>query len=585
MALSEKALAFSIASLLEEDANKKDKPLSSALKLCGSYDGSDDMSLPAYWHNNNNNNNKTSHLPSSLRKGITEGPDFHQPDSINMYNNATGAQRCSSTLGINEKFSGKHSKSEPVLKTYDKDQDTLSMAIHEEQFDRGESKLKLSATRNGITVSLAEPELWTEFHKCGTEMILNRAGRRMFPCVVASVQGLDPTALYSFKMRICPADGNRYKFINNNWLPVGKADPPLANKPFEHPDSPAFGEFWMRTKISFAKVKITNNKDNLGTHTVLHSMHKYTPVIVIKREKPCKSKGEESESLYFDFEEASFIAVTAYQNEQVTQLKIQNNPFAKAFRDADVTAILQGAYMLTGSPLGAYQALYGSNVFQVGGAGSMEKRKSSAEVCTRRLKKCHSSESTIRHHYSPEKRARSSQNIGASYAFSENTTRGLHSETGGCVDIKSLSSHDLCDRYRSGDWCLYGSSSSVHQPRYQPRFKPYHGPTIRQATSTFAPERAFPLQIPRYARQLSRSTGSISCTEMGENYHAQVEGISLRSRSSGTLMMSPTWADDTSTTFQTSMEYKTKGDSCVSGNREDNDTYEPMNLAIHKDTL
>ena len=35
----------------------------------------------------------------------------------------------------------------------------------------------------------------------------------------------------------------------------------------------------------------------------------------------------------FVFNETKFIAVTAYQNTDVTQLKIDNNPFAKGFRD------------------------------------------------------------------------------------------------------------------------------------------------------------------------------------------------------------------------------------------------------------
>ena len=35
----------------------------------------------------------------------------------------------------------------------------------------------------------------------------------------------------------------------------------------------------------------------------------------------------------FDFPMTSFIAVTSYQNPQMTKLKIDNNPFAKAFRD------------------------------------------------------------------------------------------------------------------------------------------------------------------------------------------------------------------------------------------------------------
>lgn len=35
------------------------------------------------------------------------------------------------------------------------------------------------------------------------------------------------------------------------------------------------------------------------------------------------------------FQETKFIAVTAYQNHRITQLKIASNPFAKGFRDCD----------------------------------------------------------------------------------------------------------------------------------------------------------------------------------------------------------------------------------------------------------
>ncbi len=36
----------------------------------------------------------------------------------------------------------------------------------------------------------------------------------------------------------------------------------------------------------------------------------------------------------FVFPETSFIAVTAYQNQLITKLKIDSNPFAKGFRDS-----------------------------------------------------------------------------------------------------------------------------------------------------------------------------------------------------------------------------------------------------------
>ncbi len=59
-------------------------------------------------------------------------------------------------------------------------------------------------------------------------------------------------------------------------------------------------------------------------------MHKYLPrVIISKVISKKKSAVVHSE----DLEKCIFVAVTAYQNDQVTQLKIDYNPFAKAFRD------------------------------------------------------------------------------------------------------------------------------------------------------------------------------------------------------------------------------------------------------------
>ena len=39
------------------------------------------------------------------------------------------------------------------------------------------------------------------------------------------------------------------------------------------------------------------------------------------------------ENITVNFQECIFIGVTAYQNEKITQLKIDHNPFAKGFRD------------------------------------------------------------------------------------------------------------------------------------------------------------------------------------------------------------------------------------------------------------
>ena len=39
------------------------------------------------------------------------------------------------------------------------------------------------------------------------------------------------------------------------------------------------------------------------------------------------------------FQKTTFVAVTAYQNQLVTQLKIEQNPFAKGFRDQKAEGI------------------------------------------------------------------------------------------------------------------------------------------------------------------------------------------------------------------------------------------------------
>lgn len=65
-------------------------------------------------------------------------------------------------------------------------------------------------------------------------------------------------------------------------------------------------------------------------------MHKYFLRLVVEEERKClpgEDKSTPKVILQADYPETTFVAVTAYQNEEVTQLKITNNPFAKAFRE------------------------------------------------------------------------------------------------------------------------------------------------------------------------------------------------------------------------------------------------------------
>lgn len=97
-----------------------------------------------------------------------------------------------------------------------------------------------------------------------------------------------------------------------------------------HPESPNFGAHWMKEPISFAKVKLTNKSNDPG-QIMLNSLHKYEPRILLVR---VNSNEQQRSVIPYPYPETQFIAVTAYQNEEVTSLKIKYNPFAKAFLDA-----------------------------------------------------------------------------------------------------------------------------------------------------------------------------------------------------------------------------------------------------------
>ncbi|CAG9767610.1 unnamed protein product [Ceutorhynchus assimilis] len=179
-----------------------------------------------------------------------------------------------------------------------------------------------------ISVALDDRDLWVRFQCFTNEMIVTKSGRRMFPVVKVTANGLDPKAMYTVLLEFVQIDPHRWKYVNGEWVPGGKAEVPPSNPIYVHPESPNFGAHWMKESISFAKVKLTN-KTNGNGQIMLNSLHKYEPRVHLVR------VGTESRRVMtFPFPETQFIAVTAYQNEEVTSLKIKYNPFAKAFLDA-----------------------------------------------------------------------------------------------------------------------------------------------------------------------------------------------------------------------------------------------------------
>ncbi|XP_034473377.1 T-box protein H15 [Drosophila innubila] len=197
-----------------------------------------------------------------------------------------------------------------------------------------------------VQCHLETKELWDRFHELGTEMIITKTGRRMFPTVRVSFSGplrqIQPADRYAVLLDIIPMDSKRYRYAYHRsaWLVAGKADPAPPARLYSHPDSPFSCEALRKQVISFEKVKLTNNEMDKNGQIVLNSMHRYQPRIHLVRlahgqSIPSNPKElQELDHKTYVFPETVFTAVTAYQNQLITKLKIDSNPFAKGFRDS-----------------------------------------------------------------------------------------------------------------------------------------------------------------------------------------------------------------------------------------------------------
>ncbi|NWW53894.1 TBX5 factor, partial [Pedionomus torquatus] len=187
----------------------------------------------------------------------------------------------------------------------------------------------------GIKVFLHERELWLKFHEVGTEMIITKAGRRMFPSYKVKVTGLNPKTKYILLMDIVPADDHRYKFADNKWSVTGKAEPAMPGRLYVHPDSPATGAHWMRQLVSFQKLKLTNNHldpfGHVSPYQGWEEEHRATGLLGDPRvfHWGCQQLGRPPPPSLCNPDKIP----QKYRG--ITQLKIENNPFAKGFRGSD----------------------------------------------------------------------------------------------------------------------------------------------------------------------------------------------------------------------------------------------------------
>ncbi|KAF1654005.1 T-box transcription factor TBX5, partial [Eudyptes chrysocome] len=189
----------------------------------------------------------------------------------------------------------------------------------------------------GIKVFLHERELWLKFHEVGTEMIITKAGRRMFPSYKVKVTGLNPKTKYILLMDIVPADDHRYKFADNKWSVTGKAEPAMPGRLYVHPDSPATGAHWMRQLVSFQKLKLTNNHLDPFGHVSMGGGRR-APRPRRAAGGPTRAHGPHppvASPTTAGTTKVMAMPPIPKSVALITQLKIENNPFAKGFRGSD----------------------------------------------------------------------------------------------------------------------------------------------------------------------------------------------------------------------------------------------------------
>ncbi|XP_055605492.1 T-box transcription factor TBX6-like isoform X2 [Uranotaenia lowii] len=230
-----------------------------------------------------------------------------------------------------------------------------------------------------VDIKLQNKELWSQFHRIGTEMIITKSGRRMFPSMRLSINGLEAEENYCVLIEMVPISDCRFKFSGSQWVPAGGAEPQSPQRMYLHPDSPALGSHWTSQPVVFNKVKLTNNTLDSNGHIVLTSMHKYQPRIhIIKTSDP--SQIPWSPQSAFTFPETEFVAVTAYQNDRITKLKIDNNPFAKGFRETGQSRCKRKAGLMNSSSRSANSGAEDSDESEFTGPELKRQRTDSASL-------------------------------------------------------------------------------------------------------------------------------------------------------------------------------------------------------------
>ncbi|VDN93402.1 unnamed protein product [Brugia pahangi] len=197
-----------------------------------------------------------------------------------------------------------------------------------------------------IRIAISHRKLWEEFNRNINEMILTSKGRCIYPRIGYSVEGLEPKTMYLICLKICRTDRARYKYTAGEWHMIATGEPENEAK-YIYPDngSTQLGQYWMSNGIRFGKLKITNSTKDCSSNVLLTSMHKYRPILYIYKVYATPALCFDGSTILtnqyqlvktFTDQIMEFIAVTAYQNQRIIEMKKIHNSYARGQRGGTI---------------------------------------------------------------------------------------------------------------------------------------------------------------------------------------------------------------------------------------------------------
>lgn len=183
-------------------------------------------------------------------------------------------------------------------------------------------------------VELSEAALWQQFSLHQNEMIITKAGRCLFPLYRLRLEEdpegsleIDLESCYRVYLTIGRHDEHKWKWRHGRWTPLissglGRDD---TQRPFVLYEM-IQGSLLIQQQLNFDKLKLCNRTSSSSNSLIsLNSFCHYIPVVTID------NIDDSDDTLRISLPETNFMAVTHYQNEQVTLLKKSYNPHAKGF--------------------------------------------------------------------------------------------------------------------------------------------------------------------------------------------------------------------------------------------------------------